>query len=387
MKRVFSLFLFLFLMTVLFSSCRKGNEKAIKKVKTADGFVVIENEREPHCVDINLRYEEDLSITEEGWWPWELLVDEEYIYVLAEKENQMKKYNHDGVEISKKEFRKGRGPGEFQIMDPCLYSDGSLFISDFSQRRLTIIDAKYDIQNILKLDFWGQVFRLDSKGNLYFLTLKALPKTTSKHRVILTKYTPSGCALYEIDEYFWGQTYDKFKGKYLDELFRPQLKYKIDMFDNIYYAMTDKYEINIVSSKGELIRRIEKKGSPRKVTQEDIDKFMPTSSYDSRIRREYNIPNYMPSVADLFVLDNGYLLVITFENDISDPTLTGDLFDENGIYRRRIQIPKYYKWDFLLAPCKNFAICRNDYFYTLEADKDEENFYINRYKMIWEVPS
>jgi hypothetical protein len=205
-----------------------------------------------------------------------------------------------------------------------------------------------------------------------------LPQTTSKHRLVLTKYSAAGKAQCELHEYVWGQTYDKTKGKYVDHLFRPQLKYNIDSHDNIYDAMTDKYEINIVSPGEELIRTIKKRGQARKVTRKDIDKFMPSSSEALRVRQEYNIPEHMPCIADLFVLDNSYILVVTFENDISSSTLAGDLFDDKGLYRARIQIPKYYRWNFLLAPSENNAIYRNNYFYTIEADETEENFYVKR---------
>lgn len=387
MKRVFRLFYIPAVIALLFTSCQKEKEEATQKIKTAEEFEVVENENKPQGPPVLLKFVEDLSITEEGWWPRNIMVNEKYIYVLIGKEYQLIKYDHDGIEVSRKIFREGQGPGEFQIMDPCLSSDGSLFIADFSQHRLTVMDKEYKIQKISKLDLYGMAFRLDPKGNLYFLTIKYLPEQPSQNKVVLAKYAPSGSTLYEIDEYIWGPTYNTIKGKYLDELFRPQLKYKIDSHDNIYYAMTDKYEINKVSSEGELIRKIKKKGQTRKVTQEDIDKAMPSPSGASRVKYEYNIPAHMPCIADLFILDNGYLLVVTFENDIGDSTLGGDLFDDKGIYSARIQIPKYYRWDYLLMPSKNYAISSKNYFYTLEASEDEKDFYVKRYKMIWNKQS
>jgi hypothetical protein len=211
-----------------------------------------------------------------------------------------------------------------------------------------------------------------------------LPETTSKHRVVFTKYSPEGRAQYEIDEYIWGETYDKVKGKYVDELFRRQLKYKIAPDDSVYYATTDKYEINIVSPEGELLKRIKKGGQTREVTQEDINKVTLASPQASPVRREYHVPSNVPCIADLFILENGYLLVVTFESKSDDLTLAGDLFDDKGIYRARIRVPKYYRWDHLLSPSKNYAINKNSYLYTLEADAEEENFYVKRYKMIWE---
>jgi hypothetical protein len=45
---------------------------------------------------------------------------------------------------------------------------------------------------------------------------------------------------------------------------------------------------------------------------------------------------------------------------------------------------KYYNWDFLLAPTKSRALVSGDYFYAIETDADEENFWVKRYKIVWE---
>ena len=92
-----------------------------------------------------------------------------------------------------------------------------------------------------------------------------------------------------------------------------------------------------------------------------------------------DIPKNVPYVADLFILDNDYLLVVTFESRDEDEFLLGDVFDNKGIYRARVQIPKYYRWNFLLAPSKSGAIYKNGYFCTIESDKYEENFWVKRY--------
>lgn len=97
---------------------------------------------------------------------------------------------------------------------------------------------------------------------------------------------------------------------------------------------------------------------------------------------EFISPKYMPYIANLFILNNKYLLVITYENDFDEETLAGDLFDEKGIFQNRVEVPKYYNWYYLFAALKSNVIYKNKNFYTIETDESEENFYVKRYKMI-----
>jgi hypothetical protein len=91
----------------------------------------------------------------------------------------------------------------------------------------------------------------------------------------------------------------------------------------------------------------------------------------------------LPYIADFFVLNNIFLLVVTFESAEEENFLLGDLFDDEGYYQARVQIPKYYKWNFLLAPVKPGAVYKNGYFSSIESDENEEQFWVNRYKVTW----
>jgi hypothetical protein len=104
----------------------------------------------------------------------------------------------------------------------------------------------------------------------------------------------------------------------------------------------------------------------------------------SKIPYKYIVPERVPLIADLFPLANGYLLVITFEKSDDVAFLAGDIIDNNGNFVARVKVPKYYNWDFLLAPARSKALCLGDNFYTIESDSDEEKFWIKRYRIIWE---
>ena len=93
----------------------------------------------------------------------------------------------------------------------------------------------------------------------------------------------------------------------------------------------------------------------------------------------------MPYIADLFIFENDFLLVITFESMEEDRFLIGDVFDGEGIYRARVHVPKYDRWNFLLAPSKGKAVYKNGYFYSIESDESEENFWVKRYKVAFSM--
>lgn len=54
--------------------------------------------------------------------------------------------------------------------------------------------------------------------------------------------------------------------------------------------------------------------------------------------------------------------------------------EEAEIYVARVEVPKYYRWFELIGSGRSNALIWNNYFYTIEADEAEENFYVKRYK-------
>jgi hypothetical protein len=143
--------------------------------------------------------------------------------------------------------------------------------------------------------------------------------------------------------------------------------------------MTDRYEINVVSPEGQLVRRIVKKSEPRKLTDDEAAEFRPK---DPRSMVVNDIPDRVPPIGGLFLLDQGYVLVVTFEGRAEDHDLVGDVFDGQGIYRARVRVPRYDGWDSLIAPRLPLALARGGYFYTVETPEDGEETLVRRYKVI-----
>lgn len=339
------------------------------------------NEEETQSEAVTMSFEEDLSIYKEAWTPSSVRVDNTgNIYIFSGRQRELFIFDPYGREISSGySFRRGQAPGEFEFFDPCISRKGQLYVMDLMQRRLAIFDKNFDVQEIIKLKFNGSIMRLDSNDNIYAVVGKQIPREKNNRRLTLTKFSTRGDEQHKITEYEWGPYTDN-QGVHHEPVFPRQLRYKIAPNDYAYFAFTDKYEIAVVLPSGDMLKKIQKKERKRKVTQKEIDLYRPVSKSSSFT---WDMPDFMPEVVDLFILDNLYFLVVTFRNDNDAPFLSGDLFDENGHLIGQVDVPKFSGWHFMSAPSKRRALMMNNKFYTIVVDENEEKFWVKRYKVTW----
>ena len=368
------------LLSCAFFVAQQGGRQIIPK---AADFVEIINEPRPRPPLVDVKFVLDLTLKQPGWQPYSLLVDKaDNLYVISGKENTLTKFDAAGREIFRKDFKSGQGPGEFGFFDPWFASDGRLIVLDGRQRRVTTFDKDFQFLSVSRINLWGDILRLDSGSNMYLLVMTFLPNTRDRQLLTLTKCTPEGKPIHEIYEYEWGVRRDG-RGIYHSDPYRTQVKYQVDSHDCLWYAVTDRYEINVVSPDGRLIRRISKTDQPRKLTPAEIAGFKPKDP-NSRVLND--VPDRVPPVANLFLLEDGRVLVITFESREGDIELIGDVFDNQGIFRARVNVPKYDGWDGLLAPRKPAALASKGFFYTIETPDDGGDPVVKRYKIVMTKP-
>jgi len=145
-KQIILLSLILIFSSLFNVSCEKE-----KKVQEEGNIEVIINEDKPQNPSLSLKFEEDLSITKEGWFPVDVAVDdEENLYVFGEYEMFIYKFDAQGKEVFKKVFSKGQGPGEFAFMDPYFSAERKLYLYDKLKHRLTIFDQDFIVLDIMK---------------------------------------------------------------------------------------------------------------------------------------------------------------------------------------------------------------------------------------------
>jgi hypothetical protein len=360
----------------VYLSAQKPGRQLVPK---ASDFIEVVNEAHPQPPLLDVKFVLELTLKQEGWAPHTLLVERDgALCVFSGKDNTMTRFDAAGRETLRKDFKSGQGPGEFGFFDPCFAGDGRLLVLDGRQRRLTVFDKDFKLLGVSRLGFWGDLFRLDSASNMVLMAMKFLPNTRDRQLLVLTKCTPDGKPACEIHEYEWGAHLDG-KGIYHSEAYRSQVKFQLDARDNIWYIAMDRYEINVVSPEGRLARRIIKKGDPRKLTDAEIAGFRPK---DPRSRFINDIPERVPPLADIFLLDQDYVLAITYESRADDREIVGDVFDGRGVYRARVRVPKYDAWDFHMAPSKPLALARGGFFYTVETPEDGDETLVKRYRIV-----
>ena len=374
---------FIFILCAFMIHCNSKNENVEKK-----------NIQEEHSRYKSFKLTEDLRIYRENWYPGALEIDDEgKIYIFEVDYAKIYIYDKHGNEVGQKEFQQGQGPGDIYFMDPTFSSDGNLYILDKKNQRLTVFNREWKIMDTRELRKKHKknflFLRLDSRNCIYsWIHKRNFIEGKYSPTIALVKLSPSGKFLGEIFEYrdLDGEYLLKDSQKNIQYvcLYPPFGAFKLDAEDFLYYAVSDKYEINVISPQGVFVRKIIKTTKTRKVTEKDtgrqISNFKKALSRFGRV--EFIIPDRMPAIADFFVFENKYILVVTYENPMDSPTIRGDLFDNEGNFLSNVNIPKYKHWSLWGVLFKKCAIYKNNHFYTIEY-KDDDSLIVKRYKVNW----
>ena len=255
MNKIFQLCLIFVLIVSLFVACQKGQDNSLDDIKT------INNEDIPQKPSLSISFKEDFTLRENWIGPAKLLPDDKgnlFVFDEEDKNPTIYKFNNSGELIQKKSFNKGQGPGDFNFMDPDFSSEGKLCIFDKLSRRLTILDNNLEFTDSIKLEKSLFYFRLDSNDFIYgFYSGVPDIEQRKNHEMskILAKFSPEGGHPRKIFEYSAKFPFMKDGVLYI-YLYGPSCIFKIDESNNIYYAETGKYEINIFSPSGKMIKKI-----------------------------------------------------------------------------------------------------------------------------------
>lgn len=349
-----------------------------------DAHSIVSYPDRPARPNARLNFREDLSICHEGWWPNKILMDKGgNILVSVYRENVIYIFDHFGKELSNMQFAKGEGPSDFSAMEPELSNTGNLHIYDQVQQKLALISLK-DGHYIsgLKFSEMRWVFTLGKNEDSFFWVLKPGPASSDSRVLVLSQFNESGKLIREYDSYQFASGGENRGKKRIYRLFSPYGIYKVDHRGYLYVAISDSYEIHVYSPDGLPLRRMIMKREPRKPIQRDLDMILPYYSDFPKDETDLEAPEQMPFIADLFILPDSSLLVLTFEIPGDPSSISADWYDPDGRFLNRVQIPEYYQWFKPFGPGGSHAVFYGDYFYSIkekEGDKKEDIFLLKRY--------
>jgi hypothetical protein len=372
----------LLLMSIALLNCRRESPRAASPPMEKAPSVIsyLDRPAEPRSKII---FREDLRIQHEGWWPNKVFIDVQgRILVSTYRENKIFIHDSNGREIRTMEFAKGEGPGDFSSMEPEFSANGNLYVYDRLQQRLTIMDIQGGpVKAVMKFGEMRWTFALGSHADFYFWVIKRQEGSGDTPSIVLSRFDEKGKLVKEYISYSYAAGGTDRSGKRLYNLFSPYGIFKMDKAGNLYIATSNKYEISVYSPEGLPLRRIINGTAPRKPTKEDVETILP---FYSEFPKEQTIlvpPQQMPAIADLLILPDSSLLVITFDPSNSSGLLAADWYSPEGRFLNRVQLPKYYLWFKVFGPDISHAVFEGDSFYDIESgDEKSDVFWVKRYK-------
>ena len=347
------------------------------KIEKKDGVIIVKNPRKPVKVPgepTALSLEEDLRLgTSEGEEKYmfanlrSVQVDnDENIYVLDAEYLKVRVYDKNGKHI--RSFgEQGQGPGEFGWPSRMIITtDEKLAILDSRNSRFSYYSKAGECLREIILGRQGAVIRAwpDSQGNIYGDIFEF---TGNSSKMILTKFDADFVPIAKIAE----MERETKIGERNPILYR--IVYNVLIDDRVIWADNREYCIHVVSSSGNLIKKIYKDYNPATVTASDKERI--TKEYtagDRPSRLNLVFPKKYPPIFTLIGDSDEKLFIRTYERN-KDGLFKWDVFDEEGRYVLSFFHPEE---DILFT-------LRKGKVYSLNVDNEEGIPHIRRYKMVW----
>lgn len=377
---------------ILFLSLLTCGEKA----SDFKGIDIVENSNIPKYSNSILRFQEEMTITNDAWIDGSFLVDDNgaiYFFNISKDFIEGYKYDKDGKLIFSKKFTRGQGPEDIFNPYPVGVSNGKVWIYDKGNRRIVIFDKDLNFEKLVKIEKLIFCPQIDSIGNLYgyeFGFGLGKERGNIKFKKFLSNFKKAEKEYFQYS--FSMLMKDEKDGSSILRPYEPFSIVRIDKEGNLYYVISDKYEINKISQEGKLIKRITKKVSnrPFKVTEEKIQKlkewFFPGRK--ALFKYKFEFPKFYPYICNFFVLENNFLLVLTYEqeDDTHSNTIAGDLFNDQGVFISKVEVPIYFNPYFSERGLKEHenSILKKGFFYTQNFDNLSGKIFIKKYKV--EIP-
>ncbi len=375
--------------------------KKMSAVQKSDEVITVSNSKTPvykKGTKMRMVFEEELSVgvaEGDGNYMFGGRVyfktdDKGNFYVVDWDRKRIQKYDPQGKYLLTM-GSKGQGPGEFiNIWDPKFDKDKNLYVMDIANHRVSFFNEEGKFVKQIKVPADFHVLGINSRG-FYFASQSkqveeaAMAKWISVYGIFDEK-------LNSIAEIYRGtielknpsgrdaKSRAKFRADiFSTEAFKPMITFYYAENDFIYFGYTEKYEISIYSPEGRLLKIVQRKYNPIKVTEkhkENFIRYLENEYFRLFVREPEDVkkqiyqlieyPKYIPAYKQFTLMENGWLAVVvdSIENDY---TLI-DIFDEEGKYIARFSET---------IPTENLFF-KNGKAYALATENDYK--FVKRYK-------
>lgn len=376
-KRTFQLIIFVTcFISFLISFTGNTSERAQLKIKKEGDVEVISNPKHPipkNGLEKRIVFDEELSIGQaEG--------DDNYMfsglisfstdrdgnfYVSDHGNLRILKYNPEGKHMLT--FgRKGQGPEEFQSMTAVRFDkDNNLYIGDVTSRRISFFNKEGKFLRQINMPSAYENIFLNSKDFIVASKEEQKPESNALNIItILGLFDQTFKTVAELDRI---EKKIELSGSPARDMsarlqimanminlmiFQPNIFLTLAENDSIYVGYPEKYEINIYSPQGNLIKKIAREYDPVPVSKKDVKNTEDElgiaetiREFPEELRKELfkliKYPKYKPAYQSFTsiesglnqcftLLENGWLALIA--DYVKDEFAIFDLFDEEGRY-------------------------------------------------------
>lgn len=268
------------------------------------------------------------------------------IYLLNYRsiENFVYKFNKNGKFVVS--FgRKGQGPGEIQrSMHLEVNSKDQIIVIDSAKRKLILFNIEGELINEIPTESY--LMRAHSLLNENFLIWHqdvTSPPGDYLVQTPLSLYNPEFKKIKELDRY-------RLHKNRMGEGTEPLFSWSVSK-DYIFIGNEDRdYEIWMFDLDGDLVKKIRKDFQrmkiPDKYKQDKIRRL------PERKRQTANFPDYFPPFQGLFTDETGRLFIMTYEQDGDSGEYIFDIFNKEGIFIGRKNLPIMYENGIVMAKSK-----------------------------------
>jgi len=291
--------------------------------------------------------------------------DDGNIYVLDTKEILVKVYDKNGKHL--RTFgKKGQGPGEFQSASRMYMAEREkLTFLDTGNKRFSYYSLNGQCLKETSCGKWNLNEALaDSKGSIYGATLSfGLDGVKQKLLKFDTQFSQVS-ELADIEVKMTPPSVNPIPVKFF---------FMVTKEDNLIWAKASIYELNVINSKGEKIKKIVKDYNSVKITDAEKEKLIKEKFEDPLLQGiKLEWPENYPPLYYFALDDRGWIYVSTHEKDVKG-NIYFDVFDAEGRSIVRFSHPK---GEMLSVVKKNKA-------YFLAEESKEGIPLVKRYSMDW----
>lgn len=358
-----------------------GEQKAKWKgnIKVEDGAKTIINTDQPVFGELVLELEKNFILgTEKNEHDifsliWDVQADTQgNIYVSDFKDRRIKKFSSKG-EYLYDVGRMGQGPGEFQGARNIFIDaeTGDIYLADLM--KVHRYDQEGQYQDSVAMNRYFRRFFVDAEKS--FWAIAAYYDETGKGNAF-EKISPQGELLRRIIK-ISPQDTDLTKPIGEGEVVavvgpKHGFEYEliISRIDNrtCLWAVSNKYELNVIDINGDLLFKIRKQEAPQKFTRKEKNKIL--SRFDTRIQKNIKLPPFKPFFEEIISDSEGRIYIKRTPSPLSEnEEYVYDIFSKDGYY--------LYSSCFTEEP----VVIENGLMYTLVRDPEISYQYVKGYQI------